>query len=157
MQATPSKTGTEGDRAGRDAEAQRDLTSPPETPDSEADKLGDLMIAMDVVDTLRHDKRLVERELNNAARRGELIDRLREIYSSQGIDVPDHILEEGVASLEQDRFTYSPPPPHHLTTRLAKLYVTRWSWGRYVIGGLVAIVALWGSYYLTIERPRAQN
>ena len=40
--------------------------------------LDDVMIAMDVVDTLRHDRRILERELNDETRRAELIERLRE-------------------------------------------------------------------------------
>ena len=44
---------------------------------------------MDVVDTLRHADRLVERELEGDARRAALKQRLREIYAGQGIAVPD--------------------------------------------------------------------
>ena len=62
------------------------------------------MIAMDVVDTLRHDRLIVDRELNDAGRHDDLIKRLREIYKGQGIEVPDHILEEGVKALKEDRF-----------------------------------------------------
>ena len=43
----------------------------------QAQKLDDLMLAMDVVDTLRHEERLVSRELNEAARESELVERLR--------------------------------------------------------------------------------
>ena len=57
--------------------------------------LDDVMLAMDVVDTLRHRERLVERELNEDMREEQLIERLRELYKSQGIDVPDRIIDEG--------------------------------------------------------------
>ena len=40
-------------------------------------KLDDLMLAMDVVDTLRHRERLVERELDEDAKEEQLIERLR--------------------------------------------------------------------------------
>ena len=40
--------------------------------------LDDVMLAMDVVDTLRHDQLIVERELNEEERRAKLIERLRE-------------------------------------------------------------------------------
>ena len=53
-----------------------------------APKLDDLMLAMDVVDTLRHDQRVVERELSAGRLDETLIKRLREIYKSQGIKVP---------------------------------------------------------------------
>lgn len=116
--------------------------------------LNDIMIAMDVVDTLRHDRNLVERELNDAARRKDLIDRLREIYRGQGIEVPDRILEEGVRALEDDRFSYKPPHPDALSTKLARLYVTRWSWGRYVAGAIIAIAAFFVVNYFVYERPQ---
>lgn len=112
------------------------------------------MIAMDVVDTLRHDESLVERELDDSARRRNLIDRLREIYRGQGIEVPDRILEEGVRALEEDRFTYKPPDPDALSTRLAKLYVTRCSWGRWAAGLVIGVIAVVAVNYIAFERPR---
>ncbi len=72
-----------------------------------ADKrpLDDIMLAMDVVDTLRHQQLLVERELNADDRDEKMKQRLREIYASQGIDVPDDVLEQGVAALSIERRT----------------------------------------------------
>jgi len=116
--------------------------------------LDDVMIAMDVVDTLRHDKRLVERELNDAERRAELIARLRQIYKGQGIDVPDQILEEGVKALEEKRFVYT-PPAMSLQVRLARLYATRDVWGRRAaVAGLAGALGL-GGWYAVVERPKA--
>ena len=66
------------------------------------------MLAMDVVDTLRHADKLVERELGAEERDQELKERLRHIYAAQGIEVPDHILDEGVAALREERFVYKP-------------------------------------------------
>lgn len=116
--------------------------------------LSDLMIAMDVVDTLRHDRALVERELNDETRRTDLIERLREIYRGQGIEVPDHILEDGVKALEDERFTYKPAPVDHLSTKIAKLYVTRGKWGRYVGGATLAAALLWGVDHFAYQRPK---
>lgn len=116
--------------------------------------LNDVMIAMDVVDTLRHDSSLVERELNDEARRQDLIDRLRSIYKGQGIEVPDRILEEGVKALEEDRFSYKPPNPEALPTKLAKLYVTRWNWGRYALGIVGGLLAFYLVNYAVYERPQ---
>jgi hypothetical protein len=116
--------------------------------------LDDIMIAMDVVDTLRHDKRILERELNDDARRAELIDRLRELYRSQGIEVPDSILEEGVRALEEKRFVYS-PPDGSLEVRLARLYVTRDRWKPWVLGMAFLAFAALSTWYLLYERPRA--
>ncbi len=123
------------------------------TPDPKTPPLDDIMIAMDVVDTLRHDERIVERELDDDERRKRLIERLREIYHGQGIEVSDRILEDGVTALEQERFTYR-PPPDGLATRLARLYVTREQWGKWIAGGLAGLALLWGANHLLYERPR---
>ncbi|MHB1110319.1 MAG: DUF6384 family protein, partial [Devosia sp.] len=90
--------------------------------------LDDVMLAMDVVDTLRHRQDLVVRELSDEARETQLIEKLRQIYHEQGIEVPDAILREGVAALAESRFAYA-PPKQGLGTTLAKLYVGRKKWG----------------------------
>jgi hypothetical protein len=108
--------------------------------------LDEVMLAMDVVDTLRHRQDLVTRELDGAAREKQLIERLRSVYHQQGIEVPDHILREGVAALAESRFTYTPPAPG-LNTTLARLYVGRKQWGRPVLVGLVALLALGVGYF----------
>lgn len=113
--------------------------------------LDDVMLAMDVVDTLRHQDNLVARELDASAREAQLIARLRKIYHDQGIEVPDRILKEGVKALEESRFVYTPPPPG-LKTRLAELYVARGRWGKPVLAVLVAALLLIGGYFL-VYRP----
>lgn len=110
-----------------------DVTGRPAAP------LDEVMLAMDVVDTLRHRQDLVTRELDGAAREQQLIERLRSVYHQQGIEVPDHILREGVAALAEARFTYEPPAPG-LGTTLARLYVSRKSWGRPLLIALAAVV-----------------
>ena len=62
--------------------------------------LDEVMLAMDVVDTLRHNQNLVARELSAEDRETQLIERLRTIYHQQGIEVSDAILKQGVAALE---------------------------------------------------------
>ncbi|MHA6298686.1 DUF6384 family protein [Devosia sp. CAU 1758] len=117
-----------------------DATAKPAAP------LDEVMLAMDVVDTLRHRQDLVTRELDGVAREKQLIERLRSVYHQQGIEVPDHILREGVAALAESRFTYTPPAPG-LNTTLARLYVGRKQWGRPVLAGLLALLALSVGYF----------
>ena len=74
-------------------------------------KLDELMLAMDVVDTLRHQDNLVARELDETRREAQLIERLRQLYRGQGIEVPDRVLHEGVGALKESRFVYTPPTP----------------------------------------------
>jgi len=127
------------------------------TPAAEPERpLDDVMIAMDVVDMLRHDDRLIERELNDERRRSELIKRLRNLYKSQGIDVPDAILEEGVKALEEKRFVYT-PALKTFPVRLAQLYVTRKTWGRWLGYSLAAMLVAYAGWYLAYERPRVQQ
>ena len=91
--------------------------------------LEDLMAAMDVVDTLRHQEGLVERELDTEARRARLLERLRELYQAQGIEVTDDILNEGILALEEERFQYK-PVEQNFATRMAHIWVSRKRWGK---------------------------
>lgn len=116
-------------------------------------KLDDLMVAMDVVDTIRHDERLAEKELSLQLGDDALIRRLREIYEAQGIEVSDAALQEGVKALREKRFVYSPPAPG-LARSLALAWVGRARIGRFLLLLLVGASALGGAYYFAVERPR---
>lgn len=116
--------------------------------------LDDVMLAMDVVDTLRRRERLVRQELDAEGRESDLKERLRRIYHAQGIEVPDHILDEGVVALKEDRFVYS-PPTGGVAVRLARLYVSRGRWGKWVLGGLAGLVAAWAVHYFLVVAPGA--
>ena len=72
-------------------------------PPAPAQKLDDLMLAMDVVDTLRHEEAMVEKELSQDMRDEALKKRLRQIYESQGLTVTDRILDEGTKPLRPSR------------------------------------------------------
>jgi len=117
--------------------------------------LDDVMLAMDVVDTLRHRERLVERELNEEVREDQLIERLRALYKSQGIEVPDSILNEGVQALKESRFVYTPPKPGFART-MATLWVKRSTYGKWLGGGLAALVVVLALYHFGVVRPRQQ-
>jgi hypothetical protein len=115
--------------------------------EAESAPLDEVMLAMDVVDTLRHRQDLVERELSGDARERQLIDKLRDIYRHQGIEVSDEVLKAGVKALDESRFAYTPPKPS-LGTSLARFYVGRRKWGPAVIAvGLVLVLGL-GGYFL---------
>ncbi|WP_295887710.1 DUF6384 family protein [uncultured Thiohalocapsa sp.] len=116
--------------------------------------LDDVMLAMDVVDTLRRRERLVERELDSGAREQALKERLRRIYAAQGIEVSDAVLDAGVRALEEDRFVYQ-PPPKSFATRLAHLYVSRGDWGKWVLGALAGVALLLVAWQMLVVAPRA--
>ena len=118
-------------------------------------QLDDVMMAMDIVDTLRHRALIVEKELGTDAREADMLRRLKEIYSGQGIEVPDHILRDGVKALEENRFVYS-PPGDSFSLRLAKFYVSRDRWLRpllIIVGLAVAGVLI---YRFAIVEPARQ-
>ena len=129
------------------------------TAPAETAPLDDVMLAMDVVDTLRHNQDLVARELSESEREKQLIDKLREIYRQQGIDVSDQILKEGVAALAESRFAYTPPKPG-LGTTLARLYVARKRWFPAVATMVVLLGLLFGGYffaYLPFQASQVQQ
>ena len=122
----------------------------------ESAPLDELMQAMDVVDTLRHSESLALRELDADGRRERLIERLREIYRGQGIEVSDAVLEQGVLALEQDRFSYS-PQADSLSTRLARLYVRRSVWGKPVAVLLTTFLVLLAGYFFLVKLPQMRE
>ena len=115
--------------------------------------LDEVLLAMDVVDTLRHREQLVMRELDQEGREAELIERLKEIYKAQGIDVPERILKDGVKALEENRFVYQ-PPQNSLAVRAAKLYVSRDAWFRPVAAAFVSVFALFGVWQVGVVGPQ---
>ncbi len=116
-------------------------------------KLDDVLLAMDVVDTLRHREQLVLTEMDAGAREAALIARLKDIYAAQGIDVPERILKEGVQALEEKRFVYVPPRPS-LAVSLARIYIMRHRWLAPVTFGAVALVALFGAWQIGVVQPQ---
>jgi hypothetical protein len=118
--------------------------------------LDELMLAMDVVDTLRHQETLVTRELDESRREAELLERLRQIYRGQGIAVPDRVLQEGVQALKESRFVYTPPAPG-LSRTLATLWVNRGRVGKGLLGLLAALGIGAGAYYATVVLPERQR
>jgi hypothetical protein len=119
-------------------------------------QLDEVMLAMDVVDTLRHRALLVERELHAEDRDQNLLERLRELYAAQGIEVPEHVLQEGVRALREDRFTYKPPAPG-LKVTLARLYIHRARWAKGLLAIVVLVAVIWGGYRLFVSGPQARR
>lgn len=128
-------------------------TAEPAAPAPAPRPLDEVMLAMDVVDTLRHRQLVVAEELQGEARDHALVERLRQIYTAQGIEVTDRILAEGVAALREDRFAFR-PPPDTLAVRLARVYVQRGRWARRLLSVAVLAVVVWGAFQLLVVGPR---
>lgn len=120
-----------------------------------APKLDELMLAMDVVDTLRHQEGLVEKVLSEESRDLALKERLRALYEGQGLKVSDRILDDGLRALKESRFAYDPAPPSFART-MALLWVGRAMVGKVAAAALLAIVILGGvTYWRTASTERA--
>ena len=117
--------------------------------------LDEVMLAMDVVDTLRHREDLVAQELASGDRDAAMLERLRRTYAAQGIDVPEHVLLDGVAALREDRFAYRPAPPS-AARFWATLYVRRGVWLRRLAAVAVVALAAVVLHQATVVRPRAE-
>jgi hypothetical protein len=132
------------------------MPEPAEPPKFELDEV---MLAMDVVDTLRHQRSLVERELASEEREQELIQKLRKIYADQGLEVSDEVVARGVRAMREERFVFR-PPKKGLKTSLAHLYVNRGRWAKVAAVVLVTLAAVWAGYrYLVVlpaERERTE-
>jgi hypothetical protein len=114
--------------------------------------LDELMLAMDVVDTLRHKELILAREVEADDREQRLLERLREIYTGQGIEVSDDVLKQGVAALQEERFHYGGPVPS-FSRSLANLYVTRARWGKWVTAGVAVAVIGAAAFQFGIRGP----
>jgi len=111
------------------------------------------MLAMDVVDTLRHQRALVESELDGEQRERRLIARVQSVYESQGIEVPPSVIAEGVKALTEDRFTYDPPERTFLV-RLAEIYVERGKWALRLLFVALAGLAIWAAFAIPAHYAR---
>lgn len=123
------------------------MATKPDTP------LDDLMMAMDVVDTLRHEEGQVARELKSDERDAAMVARLRDVYASQGIEVPDHILKAGVEDLKRDRFVYAPPAAGFQRT-LAMIYISRATWSKWLAGAAAVLIVCFAAWFFLVAMPQ---
>lgn len=120
-----------------------------------APKLDELMLAMDVVDTLRHQEGLVDKVLSEDSRDATLKERLRSLYEGQGLKVSDRILDDGIRALKESRFTYDPAPPSFART-MALFWVERAMVGKVIGAALLALALLGGvTYWRVASTERA--
>ena len=105
-----------------------------------------VMLAMDVVDTLRHRKLALDEVL--AKDDDALIEKIRRIYQNQGIEVPGQTIKEAVEALKEQRFTYK-PPTEGWRRCLAHAYIDRVKWGKRVV-----VVAVIGVFVYAVNYAR---
>ncbi len=115
-------------------------------------ELDEVMLAMDVVDTLRHQRSLVERELRSEDREQELIEKLKKIYAAQGLEVSDEVIVQGVRAMREERFVYR-STGKGVKKSLAHIYVNRGRWARGAVILMFAMVAVWVGYRFLFVLP----
>ncbi len=115
----------------------------------------EVMLAMDVVDTLRHEQLLVERELASDERDQALIEKVKRMYVAQGLEVSDEVIAAGVAALKENRFAYQPPPRG--SAWLANLYVMRNRLAKWAAILAAALVGLFFFYQFAFVAPEVRQ
>jgi hypothetical protein len=119
-------------------------------------ELNEIMLAMDVVDTLRHQQSLVDRELGTDDHDQALIAKVRKIYADQGLEVSDEVIASGVKALREERFTYNPPKKSFQLT-LAHLYVHRGRWAKRGAWLLAAFLVVYLVYQFAVVAPQKRS
>jgi DNA repair exonuclease SbcCD ATPase subunit len=119
-------------------------------------ELNEVMLAMDVVDTLRHQQSLVDRELGADDHDRALIAKVRKIYADQGLEVSDEVIAAGVKALREERFSYAPPKTSFQLT-LAHLYVNRGRWAKRVALLLGMLLAIYLGYQFAVVAPQKRS
>lgn len=114
--------------------------------------LNDVMLTMDVADTLRYQEHLIQRELSTSDMDRALIDKVRRMYEAQGIEVSGRIIAEAVAALREERFTYK-PPDKDANTALARLYIKRGVWTKAILMTLALIFCAVMAYQWFVAGP----
>ena len=121
----------------------------------EKTEFDEVMLAMDVVDTLRHEQLLVERELASDERDQALIEKVKRMYAAQGLEVSDEIIAAGVKALKENRFTYQPPPRG--SAWLANLYVRRNRLAKWTAILAAALIGLFFFYRFAFVAPEIRQ
>jgi len=132
------------------------MADTPSPKSSQTPKLDDVMLAMDVVDTLRYHQTVVERELGAADYDEALAAKVRKIYADQGLAVSPEVVAEAVAALREERFAYQ-PPKKGFSTLLARLYVARGRWFKTIAATLLLLVGVFCAYQWFWVRPAKQE
>ncbi len=109
-------------------------------------KWDEVMLAMDVVDTLRHREAALDQILNEQADQQALIEKVKRIYAAQGIEVSERLIVDAVAALKEERFSYRPPSPG-FKRWLAHFYIDRVKWAKRTTAAAAVVGAVGGGSY----------
>jgi hypothetical protein len=109
-----------------------------------------------VVDTLRHQRSVVDRELGGDDHDRALIEKVRLIYAGQGLAVSGDVIAEGVRALREERFKYRPPQKRFQLT-LARLYVNRARWIKRAALATAALLAIYWTYQFAVVAPQQRT
>lgn len=119
------------------------------------ERLTTALLTMDVVDELRHRDAELKALSENGIDDAGLKQRLLEIYRSQGIEVPDAVLDAGIAAQRDQRYVYT--APRGLAAWLARGWIARRVVARRaaIAGALVIAIAFSVQSYLGFKENQA--
>lgn len=115
-------------------------TSAPTAKPAQQQDWDKVMLAMDVVDTLRHQEAELDRLVNQQTDDKALVERVKNIYQAQGITVEERVIRDAVTAIKEERFNYN-PPQRGFKRKLAEKWVTRKKWRKKatMVGAAAAI------------------
>lgn len=90
-------------------------------------KLDQTLLMMDIVDKMRHDENIVNKQINEILNSAEIKEKLKSFYAKSGIVVTDALLEKAYLAYKENQFAYKWAPDNFLT-KVLKLYVIRDKW-----------------------------
>lgn len=96
----------------------------------------DMIIASDIIDTIRSEERAIDFELSFNERRKTFIERMKEEKRKAGVEVSDDVVEAAVDRFLEQRLVFK-PMPSGVGRVMASLYVRR---NRYLRNTAIALV-----------------
>jgi hypothetical protein len=105
----------------------------------DAAPFSEMMLIMDLADTIEHDPTLADDPT-----------RLRAAYAGEGLAVPDNLLAAGIEAFRQRRFAHVQPPGGAAVT-LARLYVGRRRWLPAVRALTLMFLISFGGYFFVYK------
>ena len=80
--------------------------------------------ALEIIDRMRHEQTVIEENLNLPQRREAIAQKIRAHYQSNGIQVSQEMIDEGVRRFFDNRFTFEPPKPNLVQKALLRMAFT---------------------------------
>lgn len=111
----------------------------------------EILLTMDVVDSIRHESAWLASQANTEERSAGLKQRLARLYRQQGIEVKDDIIQAGIDAQMEKRFVHRPATG--FWPSVAKIYVERMLWLKRSLAAGAAAAVVYGLYFVCFVLP----